>query len=198
MKCNEAQNLMMQYIEGKLPAGKVPQFKAHIEVCPLCREAYADEVEMIAAFTTDVPGIAGLGFVEEVMDRVMISTKTSTTRATVVRVNKWVTAVSVAALIILGSVFWFNKPAFISLTQGYTDYGHFAVEAVNNSLDSIVPLYEGFITSGESIYTNATSSMRAFGSSYLTVIGITTAIALAVCIGLVGAFRGKIAEELSL
>lgn len=38
MNCKEVQLLLQPYIEGHLPEEKLPDFLAHIEECPKCRE----------------------------------------------------------------------------------------------------------------------------------------------------------------
>ena len=83
MRCEEVKNSIMAYINGKLPGEKADTIKAHLHICPLCREFYADEIEMVEAFTMDTTGFAGDGFLSNVMAKIDSAGKTRSLEKTV-------------------------------------------------------------------------------------------------------------------
>jgi anti-sigma factor RsiW len=44
MACNELVEVVSDYIEGRLPAGDVERFEAHLEICDGCRN-YLDQMQ---------------------------------------------------------------------------------------------------------------------------------------------------------
>ena len=70
MHCREFENSMMGFMNGNLPDEQAAACRVHLESCSQCREAYAEEVEMTAAFREDSSQVAGKDFVRSVMLRI--------------------------------------------------------------------------------------------------------------------------------
>lgn len=50
MRCADVERCTMRYVDGRLTPSEARRVSAHLDVCPRCREAYAEEVELVAVF----------------------------------------------------------------------------------------------------------------------------------------------------
>ncbi len=189
----------MKYIEGKLQDDVTREFRAHLNACPSCWDAYADEVEMTAVFRTDASGIAGVGFVDDVTARLIAEEARYPEGVTMANEKqRMVVAVSLVALIIVGLFFWLNKPLTVTSYNNLSAYLVQTGAAVNGFITTIGFMFNDLTVSVESVYRNATTFIGSVTTGYSSVIAILTAIALMLCIGLIGVFRDKIVKELGI
>lgn len=195
MRCGDARGMMMTYIRGDLPDDEVLRLKAHLDVCPRCQEAYADEVEMTAAFRTSERGTAGGDFVSEVMTEIdRAPAPASPAEAGVFRLRPRAiaaAAVILAALLAIG--YLATDP---SETREVESYLARMNETGDQLLGSVQSAFAGIYESGSAAYKDSWSTVTLSVGEYMTVIGIMTALAFAACTALVWKYRKKIAEEL--
>ena len=70
MRCDDVRDQQMSWAEGRLAEPERERIRAHLEACPPCREAFAEEHEWTALFGRVPEGIAGADFTEGVLDRI--------------------------------------------------------------------------------------------------------------------------------
>jgi anti-sigma factor RsiW len=52
MRCNDVEQSLMRYLDGRLDPTPSRKIDEHLGVCRRCRELYAEEVELVAVFQT--------------------------------------------------------------------------------------------------------------------------------------------------
>jgi len=66
MKCDEAKQYIMEYIDGELPSGKIAALKKHLRKCPECSAEY-EEQKRLAKRLQEMPRLhAPIGFADGV------------------------------------------------------------------------------------------------------------------------------------
>jgi len=198
MRCSEVKKLMMAYIDGKLGESQAETLERHLDACPLCRNDYASEIEMTAAFKTDATGYAGPFFADDVMRWVDSALETEYARFRVNKLQRIVMSVSTACVLIVAYLIW--QMDWFGI-WGQSSVGAYLAEGftiVGAWFSAIGVMLQGYFESGQTIYNVSTSQVASAVSGYISTIVVITVLALITCIGLIGIFRRKLVEELRI
>jgi hypothetical protein len=198
MRCDDVQKKLMDFIDGRLPEDRAHAFKAHMEACPVCREAYADEIEMVAAFGREISETVGDDFVFGVMDRIDSVSKARVPAGEERFVFRFPVAAKVLAVLVVAGL-------AIPLLAGFgsaegnllqSTFNQLA-KAIGESLGGLKGFFDGCIESGTDLYRDTWSEVFSFTGGHVPLIVVITALGLAACTGLVWKYRKNIAEELT-
>jgi anti-sigma factor RsiW len=195
MRCDEVKRSMMSYIDGKMPRHQVDKIERHLEVCPLCRRAYADDVEMIAAFRTETSGYAGPFFVDDVMKRIDIALESEYAKLKLNPMQKGVAAIAAFCALVVTAILWQVNWRVFAESSAFAAYYAAAKSAVLGWLGGLASMLSSLYGSASAALGATSSAYGSFADNYLVIIAIVTILAAIACIGLIGGFRSKFAEE---
>ncbi len=156
MKCSEAQNYMMRYLDKELNAFEENHLEEHIETCEICSEEFAGLKEIFAGIENDLTVIEPPeDFELQVMNRIRNETemygKISENGKYVF--NVLLATVSFIFVILFGGVLWevLNHP--ISLIQNGMMVSELAKELYTSAITMLKGMCIAVMGVAASIYT---------------------------------------------